>query len=214
MKNDVNSGYSIAMLDLLTGALGAVIILYIATPKYDASFKFAGSRIVFLFDISGSMKKAGKLDQATSALQMLVNSLDGKYQIDVVFFPYQNRLYRPVFGGLSKVTAQMRRQLYDELERLDPEGGTPVRDSIEYVLQKYPEATDIVLFSDGAPTVGNKNEYENIDALLSHIERINTKRVKISTIGIGEAFLQKSDRPSYQFLTRLAQQLDGFFVGF
>ena len=292
MKRRENSVFNIAFLDLLSGALGAVIILYVAVPKgqnkevppekkvteskqkfqeniqqklekqierteqrnrqleaekqelkkkivelqkqkspettpqkvqnkkhlksTDVGFNFHGQKIVFVLDTSGSMYLEDRIGQVKAGLKMLITSMAPSYQIDVVVFPDNSSrtLYRALWGKLKKTTKAHKKEVYQFLLNIKPHGGTPTEDALTYALDHYQDASDIVLLSDGTPTIGNSRNAANIPKLLEKMKRKNGGRTQINTIGVGSDFLEDKDNKKYRFLSKLAKQHKGFFVGF
>ncbi|MGB0452169.1 MAG: VWA domain-containing protein [Bacteriovoracaceae bacterium] len=285
-KREINV-FSIAFLDLLSGALGAVIILYISIPKnsppakdepaqvkfetskespdlrssirkiltleevledkkktiqeleatveklqeknrkiaalsqdkghrdIDVGFKFKGKRIVFIIDVSGSMRNEDRIGQVKAGLKMLITSMDHSFHIDVVHFPngIQGH-YRSKWGSLKQMGNQNKDQVYQFLHSLRPFGATPTRSVMRYALRNYPSATDIVLLSDGAPTRPNTKQRDDIGSVIRDIASQNTKEVQINTVGVGSNFLTNTQNDKYIFLKRLSELHNGFFVGF
>lgn len=287
--------FSIAFLDLLSGALGAVIILFIAIPKArlekenkkitnstiesknikgskqsiikknktlqdkisglldqvrelevennalkvtkknldkkisslekenqksnpsenDIGFKFKGKNIVLLIDVSGSMNTEDRIGQVKAGLKMLITSMGDEFNIDVIHFPNRHySLYRPLWKSLMGMNQYNKEDIYNFLHQLRPYGPTPTREALVYALENYPKATDIVLLSDGAPTVGRTRKKDNIEEIIKVVKEKNYNDVQINTIGVGSDFLTNTQNDKYVFLENLASQNKGFFVGF
>lgn len=293
--------FNIAFLDLISGALGAVIILYVAVPKkesemipvkeYEAiekenddlvtanttliaetkkleedvkrleeqnkiiedelakakeimsslasktdemsektaqekdkkssgikavGFDFKGKNIVFIIDVSGSMMEKNMIGQVSSGLRMFVTSLTEDYKIDVVFFPDGlGSTQRPLWRRLKSMDKTNKQDVYTYLQGLVPFGGTPTRAALKFALQNYPDASDIVLLSDGAPTLHNRPLRDDIDDILKEVQRLNRRDVQINTIGVGSDFSYGTRTSAlYKFLEQLAEQNNGFFHSF
>lgn len=284
-RRDINA-FNISFLDLLSGALGAVIILFVAVPKakqetpkpsppsqeiklkaknqalqaqiksmeiklaeikkkvptaapivdkivevkekpvepvevrpgildVDVGFKFKGKRIVFLIDVSGSMRTQDKIGQVKAGLKMLITSMPKDYQIDVIQFPGKNGArYYSLWSYTQALGENQKRSVYKFLNKLKPNGATPTRSALNYALSRYNELTDIVLLSDGAPTRHKSRDYDDISDILKEVKKNNYKKVQINTIGVGPAFSLTSSTPASVFLKDLAKQSNGFFYGF
>ncbi len=270
--------FSISFLDLITGALGAVIILYVAVPKSnplegktqaleakiraqtaeiealkaelvplkglqasaqaaiqenerlkleipkpaeaetdtDVGFKFKGKRVVFVVDTSQSMLQEDRMGQVKAGLKMLITSMPSTYEVDVVQFPQGMRTpFKALYGQLRTLGVEAKQDVFDFIYKLKPLGGTPTRDVMTYVLQKYPTLTDVVLLTDGEPSIHNSALKDDIHDLLAHVRRLNAgTRVQINTVGVGEEVLHDKTANPYKFLKLLAEQNAGFFVGF
>lgn len=273
--------FSISFLDLLSGALGAVIILYIAVPKstqkvdttveeaktrhieeqemqlsenqkiikelqeankklredvekaqitnvetpvqsnnnpeqpFDVGFKFKGSKIVFVIDTSYSMYQEDRIGQVKAGLKMLITSMAPTFQIDVVQFPNGERTpFKVLWGGLKDLSTLNKYDVYDFVYGMRPLGGTPTRDVLLHVLNNYQDITDIVLLTDGAPSLHNSSRRDDIYDILKVVRENNSHEVQISTIGVGKDFIKDKTSDYYKFLQLLASENKGFFVGF
>lgn len=276
--------FSLSFLDMISGALGAVIILYVAVPKarpdqtelselkvahakqsqelttlqqsastvsalqeqlkrvtvenealrqqvasappvpgpetggegLEVGFKFKGKNIVFIIDTSRSMLEEDRMGQVKAGLKMLLTSMPASYNADIVQFPNGMRTpYRFLYGKTQKLNAGTKLEIFDFIYGLKPLGATPTRDVVKFVFANYKDVTDIVLLTDGEPSIHNSSLKDDIHDLLVSIRAMNPgTHVQINTIGVGEEVLHdKTGRP-YQFLKLLAEQNAGFFVGF
>ncbi len=267
--------FSISFLDLLSGALGAVIILYVAIPKnktveeapkddiekvvmkselaaskekiaelkkalaeaseklakvpvsipekvqststqdLDVGFKFKGKNIVFIIDTSYSMTDEDRMGQVKAGIKMLLTSLSKDYKIEIVQFPLGERApFRSMWGVTKEFIGFNRTDAFDFIYSLRPSGGTPTRDTLLYVLKNYDSISDIVILSDGAPTYHNSNRKDDIFEILRLVRNENYRKVQINTIGVGSNFLKDKESEQYKFLSLLASENNGFFVGF
>lgn len=263
--------FSISFLDLLSGALGAVIILYVAIPKnkpevvvpkddvvqelltsdlkksqdeiarlkkqltianeklakmpvvkesqdnanLDIGFKFKGKNIVFIIDTSLSMIDEDRMGQVRAGVKMLITSLSPEYKIEVVQYPFAERApFKSLWGDLKGNTGINKMDAFDFIYRLRPHGGTPTRDVLLFALRNYTSASDIVLLTDGAPTLHNSNKRDDIFDILRVVREENTRKVQINSIGVGSDFIRDKTNDRYKFLSLLSQENGGFFVGF
>lgn len=179
-------------------------------------FDFKGKNIVFVIDVSGSMMEKNMIGQVSSGLRMFVTSLTQDYKIDVIFFPDGlDSTQRPLWRRLKQMDKTNKEDVYTYLQGLVPFGGTPTRSALKFALQNYPNATDIVLLSDGAPTLHNRPTRDNIDDILKEVKRLNRRDVQINTIGVGTDFAYGTRTSDlYKFLEQLAEQNGGFFHSF
>lgn len=181
----------------------------------DVGFKFKGKNIVFIIDVSGSMHREDRIGQVKAGLKMLITSMPNDYKLDVIYFPGSSRKYfQTLWGSLKTVETNEKSEIYRFLLKLRARGYTPTRKVLTHVLKNYPEATDIVLLSDGAPTAGNSNKEADISKLLIDVNKMNNTKIRINTIGVGSSFLQQRDSKAYVFLRELARDHGGFFFGF
>ncbi|OUR97095.1 hypothetical protein A9Q84_12250 [Halobacteriovorax marinus] len=282
--------FSISFLDLLSGALGAVIILFVAVPKAkdheklpeppsqnikiiaknqslkaevddlklrmkdmqvilekaikerdavkeeikskvkkvvkqktpskgtldaDVGFKFKGKNILFLIDVSGSMHLEDRMGQVKAGLKMLITSMPKEFKIDVIQFPGKNKSnHYSLWSYLQNLGANQKLEVYRFLSKLNPRGATPTRSALRYALSRYPGVTDIVLLSDGAPTIGNSRGLDNIYEIIEEVKTNNVRKIQINTIGVGSSFFSATSNPRYIFLKTLSENHNGFFYGF
>ncbi len=270
--------FSLSFLDLISGALGAVIILYVAIPKTnpkdapkddvlvkvlekqvsesqktiddlrkelaeakakivapviaapevtptteatdgglnaDIGFKFKGKNIVFIIDTSYSMIEEDRMGQVKAGIKMLLTSLPADFKVEVVQFPLGERApFRSMWGTLKEFKGMNREDAFDFVYALRPLGGTPTRDTLKFVLDNYDNVSDIVLLTDGAPTFHNSNKKDDIYDILSMVREINKSKIQINTIGVGKNFIKDQTSEQYKFLSLLASENKGFFVGF
>ncbi len=261
--------FSLSFLDLISGALGAVIILYVAIPKskqqvqeapkvvdrslevaslkskleelqkknqtlqsqlaeaskpvvkqpggidMDVGFKFRGKKIVFIIDTSYSMTQEDRMGQVKAGLKMLLTALPNTYQVELVQFPYGDRApYKALWGGLKETDTAHKLEAFEYIYSLKPYGGTPTRDVLKHVLSHYSEVSDIVLLTDGAPSLHNSNKQDDFHDILKLVREMNKNKIQINSIGVGLSFIRNQTSDQYQFLSLLSDYNGGFFVGF
>jgi len=182
----------------------------------DVGFKFKGKNIVFIVDVSGSMEEEDRLGQVTAGIRMLITTMDDKFSVDIVRFPYRtDNDFNALFGQVQVVNQNTKNRVSVYLNRLVAYGGTPTRAVLNYVLNDpgYANVSDIVLLSDGEPTK-NRSEDDIFD-ILQNVRNWNiNQRVRINCLGVGSDFLNNTADNKVIFLTQLAAQNGGFFVGF
>jgi len=284
-RREINA-FSISFLDLLSGALGAVIILYVAIPKnvqkieipqidlekevikkdnqvlkdqvseaqkkiselqkqieelqkikevskevvtieeqkaetkaegpnLDVGFKFKGKRVVFLVDASQSMEREDRMGQVRAGLKMLLTSMPSSFEIEIIQFPFGMRAPFKTLWGVPTIARKFNKlDAFDFLARITPYGSTPTRDALLFVLNNYQDISDIVLLTDGVPTFHNSNKKDDIYDILAAVRSLNTNKIQINTVGVGTNFLSDQTSDQYKFLSLLAEETNGFFVGF
>lgn len=264
--------FSISFLDLLSGALGAVIILYVAIPKtkaplidetkpevakisesdlqkkdeeilelkaqlaeavekkavskssrsgitpadLDVGFKFKGKRVVFLIDTSYSMVDEDRMGQVKAGIKMLLTAMPDDFNVEIVRYPWGERApFKSMWGDLRNLSADHKTEAFKFIYSLNPFGGTPTRDALLFVLQNYDSVSDIVLLTDGVPTLHNSNKKDDIYDILQVVREHNPEqKIRINAIGVGSDFIQDKTNDRFKFLSLLTQENDGFFVGF
>ncbi len=181
----------------------------------DVGFDFKGKKFFFFIDVSGSMNKEDRIGQVKAGLKMLITSMPVEYKLDVVSFPnHPTSFYSALYGEMRALDEYNKNRIYQYLLNLRAVGYTPTADVLKYAFKTYPDATDFVILSDGAPTIGNSRDPDNIANILLSVKNMNHNNIRISTIGVGSAFLNKKDSSAYVFLNELAKEHGGFFVGF
>ena len=187
----------------------------VSVSNTDSGFNFKGKKIIFVIDVSGSMQKGDRIGQVKAGLKMLITSMSSEFMVDIVYFPDGSKSdYKPLWEWLNFIDKNNKKEIYKFLHNLKPYGSTPTRGVMEYVLNSYGDATDLVLLSDGAPTKSNSRELEDIDELIKYILKKNAFGIQINTIGVGRDFFTDKKNSKYVFLKRLADETGGFFVGF
>ncbi len=264
--------FSISFLDLLSGALGAVIILYVAIPKkiaeqapkndsinevlvqslkkteaelaqvkaqlaetskklvladiaknegksggknLDIGFKFKGKEILFIIDTSYSMIEEDRMGQVKAGMKMLITSLAPEYRIEVIHYPLGERApFKTLWGVPKGNTLINQMDVFDFIYALRPSGGTPTRNVLLFALENYESISDIVLLTDGAPTFHNSNKKDDIYEIMNVVRKKNHHKVQINCIGVGSEMTKDKTSDRYKFLSLLAGETGGFFVGF
>jgi Mg-chelatase subunit ChlD len=267
--------FSISFLDILSGALGAVIILYVAIPKkqpvvdtkndaliktleqslstsdkelaalkaklaemtdkvtkaeptivkppiskaegrdLDIGFKFKGKEILFIIDTSYSMIEEDRMGQVKAGMKMLITSMSANFKIEVVRYPFGERApFRSLWGVPKENTSINQMDIFDFIYTLKPFGGTPTRDVLLFALKNYEKLSDIVLLTDGAPTFHNSNKKDDVFDILRAVREENKHKVQINCIGVGSEMTKDKTSSRYKFLSALADESGGFFVGF
>lgn len=182
-------------------------------------FDFKGKKLVFLIDVSGSMKTNNLIGEVKAGLKMLVTSLTKEYEVDVVFFPDgMKNSYRALWGRIRPMTKENKDDIYTYLRGFIPFGATPTRDVLHYALDQYPDATDIILLSDGAPSKPNSPSADSIGNIIEEVTQKNKNKnnVQINTLGVGPDFRfgKRESSDLYRFLYGLSEENGGFFHGF
>ena len=156
-----------------------------------------------------------RLGQVKAGLKMLIASMGEDYKVDIVYFPHSPKQDYYALWGLTQgmSTMNVKNEVYDFLADLRPRGYTPTRAALLYVLGNYPGLSDIVLLSDGVPTMLGSSKKDNINTLIDEIVQRNTNKVQINTIGVGQTNFSKSTN-LYKFLRGLSKKSNGFYYGF
>jgi hypothetical protein len=119
-------------------------------------------------------------------------------------------------GGLKRlVTEEDKYNFYRKIACLKAYHDTPTAAVLDFVLtdRKYIDAQGIILFSDGQPDLIRKKIMTK-DQLLKQIKDKNKSKKKIFTVGVGTEFREKEDNVAVDFSKKLAEQNEGFYIGF
>jgi len=139
------------------------------------------ANLVFLVDVSGSMRGADRLELAKQSLRILVDSLQDGDTVAIVTYAGSTEVVLPATGLDHKAAIE------DAIEGLTSGGGTAMGDGMELA---YAEATKglrpgafsrVIVLSDGDANIGHTDH----DAILASIGGKVKEGVTLSTIGFG-----------------------------
>ncbi|MFY0672943.1 MAG: VWA domain-containing protein [Bacteroidia bacterium] len=191
----------------------------VASLNVDVGFKFKGKNLLFIIDASGSMDSEGRMGQVQAGIKMLITTMGSDFNCDVMWFgePEPANYFGAQFSSLQAMNDVNKKETFKFINNLKPGGGTPTGIVLEHALTHggYSNLTDIILLSDGIPSVP---ENVTTNEILSMVSRLN-QNVAISTIGVGKHMIDPDPSDLEQlearnFLEQLAQQNNGFFYGF
>lgn len=199
-----------------------------------AGIAMTGKRVVFVVDMSGSMKL---LDDKTPAptkwatvvetIAKVMRSLPELERYQVILF---SRKAEPLFGQMGWLPYEGEasvRKVREALSRVEPVGDTNLFDAMEMAFRLRAAGLDtIYLFSDGLPTSGpgvtpdeekKLTESARSERLSRHLRQTlqgtwnrgsDGPRVKINSVGF---FFESPEVGA--FLWALSRENDGSFVG-
>ncbi len=199
-----------------------------------AGIAMTGRRVVFVVDMSGSMKEVAngqpdpnKWPTVVETVGKVMRSLPDLERYQVVLF---SRKAEYLFGSGEWQQYQGEasvKRVADTLKRVDPVGDTNLYEALDLAFRLRPSGLDTVyLFSDGLPTSGpgltseqerTLKEVDRSDRLARHIRlTLNAawnrsaggQKVRINSIG----FFYDSPEVG-AFLWALSRENDGSFVG-
>ncbi len=119
-------------------------------------------------------------------------------------------------GSLKKIHSEDdKSNFYRKIECLKAYHDTPTEIALDFVLSdnRYRDAEGIILFSDGQPDALRKKKMTT-ETLLKHIKNRNKSNKKIFTVGVGTEFRNREDSLAVDFSKKLAEQNEGFYIGF
>ena len=143
--------------------------------SYFFGMPIRGRKVVYVFDISASMRK--KLPVALAQLVASIKGLPPRTRFEVVFF---NENVMPWRGRLSGADAVTKALLIEQLKDLEIKSYTNLFDAMETGLRLKPD--EMFVISDGAPNRGRKRFTRDI---LSELKRLNADgKATIHTVSV------------------------------
>jgi Ca-activated chloride channel homolog len=156
--------------------------LLMVSPRDDmAERELVSKDIVFVLDTSGSMADAGKMDKARSALLFGVRTLRSGDRFNVINFAGDEHLME---RGLVAADASGKKRAEDFINKLQPNGGTNINDSLLVSLRQFDRSERpkmLVFMTDGLPTVGETK----IDRIAANVAKAKNVDVRIFPFGFG-----------------------------
>ncbi len=137
--------------------------------------------VTFVFDTSGSMNDADKIEQARRALQTLLSNLRAGDRFNIVTFASDVKPFR---DGLTPATPENLAAARAFIGDIKAVGGTNIEAALAKALEnadaKSTRPQQVVFLTDGLPTVGETN----VEALLNDAKKANTN-ARLWTFGVG-----------------------------
>jgi len=134
----------------------------------------SGSRVVFVFDVSASMRS--KLPLAYDQLTRAVEGLPPAAEFEVIFFNEQVWPWRDRLSRADPVTKEL---LARHLPTIEIKSYTNLYDSLERALELAPD--EILCISDGEP---NRGRHRIPRDILEALRRANPRHVPIHTVSV------------------------------
>lgn len=202
--------FSVSFLDVLSCALGGVLLLLLVTMSASEQAKREAATMIglkgdlkgvtFVFDTSGSMTQGGRFHEYQDLLKRWVLNLSFE-RFNVIRFSTDVEAWRE--PGLFESTAANRRSAAGFINGFRPYGHTNTLGALQKAFDSSEANLDtIVLFSDGAPI-------QKPEDILRYLRERNTRGVVINTVAIGQYFQEKYG----VFLQRIAHEHNGMFIG-
>jgi Ca-activated chloride channel family protein len=156
--------------------------LLMVSPKDDlAERETVNKDVVFVLDTSGSMAEAGKMEKARSALLFGVRTLRDGDRFNVINFAGEEHLME---RGLIAADAKGKKRAEEFINRLQPNGGTNINDSLIASLKQFDNNDHpkmLVFMTDGLPTVGESK----IERIAANVAKGKNVDVRIFPFGFG-----------------------------
>ncbi|MFO0877936.1 MAG: VWA domain-containing protein [Gemmataceae bacterium] len=137
--------------------------------------------LILALDISGSMARAGKLEEARRAALTFLDRLDPRAGVGLILFDHLIRVAEPPSTDPAQLP-QQRDRLRQLIREAKPQGGTAYRDATARAAQMLREAQGrrvIVVMTDGVDMNSKATQEDAVRAAL-HAE------LPVYTVGIGD----------------------------
>lgn len=157
-------------------------LLRIALKGYEMPWaERPASNLVFLLDVSGSMKRHNRLPLVKEAMDLLLRRLDTRDRVAIVVYAGASGLHLP------STTANNQETIWDAIERLEARGltnaGSGIQLAYETALEHFIEGGNnrVILCTDGDFNVGQTDRGE----LGKVVEAAADKGVALTVLGFG-----------------------------
>lgn len=137
--------------------------------------------LVFLVDVSGSMRRPRKLELAKSSLTTLTENLGERDTVAIVTYASESKIVLP------PTTVRERATILEAVRSLSASGGTAMSTGLDLAYQLAEKhlveehENRVIVLSDGDPNLGTTS----LERLNAQIARYAKKGVTLSTIGFG-----------------------------
>jgi len=183
-------------------------------PRY-YHFSVLSDRIVFVVDLSGSMRWDGgypksRLDVAREELIRTLEALPPKSLFNICVFSERARLWsareEPATpGNVGKAVAWIRGSF-------EADGDTHTYDALELVFERNPQFDTIYFLSDGVPSHGRYMSHEGLlasVAVWNRYRRATIHTIALTFTGRRPGKVRRSYAPERDFMQRLATSTGG-----
>ncbi len=156
--------------------------LLMLSPKDNISEReLVNKDIVFVLDTSGSMADEGKMDKARKALLFGIRTLRDGDRFNVINFAGEEHMME---RGLISADAAGKKRGEDFVNKLSPNGGTNINDSLIASLKQFEKGDRpkmLVFMTDGLPTVGETQ----VERIVSNLKNAKNLDIRIFPFGFG-----------------------------
>ena len=144
--------------------------------------------VIFVLDSSGSMR-VKKLDQAKSAINFCLKSLNKTDQFEIIRYSTETE---SLFGNLKSANKKNLNLAKDFIQNIEAGGGTAIEEALlEAIKTSTPKKLkdtkrprQIIFITDGRPTIGETRTDKIIDRIIKAQHPIK-KNTRIFSFGIG-----------------------------
>lgn len=167
-------------------------------------------RVAILFDSSGSMQQSGRWEEVQRIASTWLDYLEVDECVLIVFSSEATAF--PDDGSMMRVSGPdgdaNRVRLMTHLRSVKPEGWTNTLAAMRKAYE-YEDLDTIILFSDGAPTYEDRNDFNAEAAEQIYALCRQYSDVPVNAIGLGDYF----DEELSTFLRTVAHETGGMFLG-
>jgi|GEM_PF-2422805 len=185
------------------------------------NFKIFTDRVLFVVDVSGSMKwlevPPQRIDIAKKELLKAIRSLDEKTLFNVMTFSSDIHTWKDSGGEVLATPAAVKSASEWLNGRLLPRGGTNTHGALMRAIRGNPKIDTVYFMSDGLPSSGEMEVQEEILVALRDVNRF--RKVKFNTIALvfGKSKIEKAwkyEDPQEMgaFMRRIAEETGGSSV--
>jgi Ca-activated chloride channel family protein len=157
-------------------------LLLLAPRSETVQREYAAKDVVFVLDVSGSMRDEGKIDKAKRALQFGIRGLNPADRYNVIAFSGEARLMEE---GLIRADAAGIRRGISFVDGIRATGGTNINEALTTAFAQFPrEGTRpklLVFLTDGLPTVGETDP----DRILANVRGARRDGMRLFSFGVG-----------------------------
>lgn len=156
-------------------------------------------QIVYLLDVSGSMRRGNRLAKAQEALKLALAELKSTDTFNVVSFANTPEQLSP---KMLPATLKNKQKAVTFIEGFQVRDGTNLSSAMESAL-KLENITHVFVLSDGEPTGGIRDPMQ----LRTFIKQQNTQQASVVTL----ALIMGEQSPGFEVLKQIAEDNHGTF---
>lgn len=117
---------------------------------YGEEIDSENATIIYVIDLSGSMRRSGRIDRAKRELEKSISGLSPNVRFNVIAYACGMKSWRP---GMVPASNPNKQSAIGWFKELQPSGGTGTGPATSLALNEK-ECLAVVLLTDGAPNCG------------------------------------------------------------
>ncbi len=176
-----NKDIGISLITYREPGKDGYFLLTLSPKDQLAEKELVNKDIVFVLDTSGSMSDEGKMEKARKALLFGIRTLRDGDRFNIINFAGEEHLMERT---LLDADNKGKRRGEEFVNRLSPNGGTNINDSLIASLKQFQKGSRpkmLVFMTDGLPTVGETNT----ERILANLKAQKDVDVRIFPFGFG-----------------------------